>query len=349
MRIDRAGRMTGNNILQIAQGSSKESAGISAKRTEDTMFGLGLVELIVLLGIIFGFTQALRHRKMGLFVVMCLITSVVLLAIGGAIALHFAHVPPRHRPPLHLDSPATPTQARITLPPPPKRQKNEPEMPVPKSLPIARDDAAVDQTVKSPADQATEQATGVPAGLQAPLAVEQTAYDSQGEVISSRRLVTVPDGILGAASAAGPTSFGPSEWVIASDRFATREEAQADVERKLLETWAEQIPEVAAGIPRFAWEDVLQTGGISTRFDITWPLEIAGQTEPVFQTLVLTRLTGRLRERIVQAKRREVAQDHLVTAGWALGAVTLLLAGASILLRSQSVRRAERDGAPSAA
>jgi len=309
------------------------------------MFGIGPVELIVLLAIIFGFTQALRHRKIGLFVVMCLITSVVLLAIGGAIALHFAHVPPRHRAPLHLGSPAIPTQARITLPPASKRQKNEPEMPVPKSPPIARDDDAVDQTIKSPADQVT----GVPAGLQAPLAVEQTDYDSSGQALSSRQLVTVPDWVLNAASVANPTSFGSSEWIIASDRFATREEAQADVERKLQETLAGQISEVATELPRFTWEEVLQTGGVSTRCDITWPLEIAGQTEPVFQTLVRARLTDRLRERIVQAKRRELAQDHLVTACWALGAMTLLLGGTSILLRSRSVRRAERDGAPSAA
>jgi hypothetical protein len=314
------------------------------------MFGVGFFELIILLGILFGFTHALRHRKMGLFVVMCLFTSVVLLAVGGSLAMHFANVPSRHRGPSRFGAPDIPSPARITLPlSAPKYQENELEMPVPKSLPITREEDAVDQAVESSAGQAANQATGVPVKLPAPLAVEQTAYDSQGKVISSHRLVTVPDWILGAASAAGPTSFGSSEWVIASDRFATREEAQADVERKLLETWAEQIPEVAAGLPRFAWEDVLQTGGVSTRCDITWPLEIAGQTEPVFQTLVRTRLTDRLRERIVQAKRREVAQDHLVTAGWALGAVTLLLGGASILLRSRSVRRAERDGAPSAA
>jgi hypothetical protein len=179
--------------------------------------------------------------------------------------------------------------------------------------------------------------------------VEQTDYDSSGQALSSRQLVTVPDWVLNAASAANPTSFGPSEWIIASDRFATREEAQADVERKLQEILAGQISEVAAELPRFTWEEVLQTGGVSTRCDITWPLEIAGQTEPVFQTLVRARLTDRLRERIVQAKRRELAQDHLVTACWALGAMTLLLGGTSILLRSRSVRRAERDGAPSAA
>ena len=203
-------------------------------------------------------------------------------------------------------------KSRINIP----NQSEPPEVPEPER---------VTDAFPQPAETSTIPSETKPLSI-----IEQVYYDS-GKLTSQKSLDELPDWIDGANA---DTQNGRTRRFLHSERFATLEEAESQLERRLqrevIDDLRPEFPAMQDWTPSLSQ---LRTAGIIRKAAIvTWPLKLGDFTEKVYQVHWQAELTDESRSALYAAWKPEAINLRLAYLAIGGGGLTAAMGLAALVL-----------------
>lgn len=184
------------------------------------------------------------------------------------------------------------------------------------------------------------EATRSPLNKNLPISVKELTHNHPNGPVIQNQSEKIPDWMK-AESDFSPRKY--THWIIVSQRYATQEEAQEELSKRVVieleknqlyvESNSEQTGKHVGVYVRLTRENA-----ILRECEVAWPLEIGGFQEKVYQVAWEMRLNPEVINRFHADWIRQRTQQNLIRLSSAFGAITLLLATLTFLLRRQQIQ-----------
>lgn len=290
----------------------------------------GLTGIILLAGAVmllltFRVGTALSHHVGGLFSILVVLLLAIFVIRGMRSPVHGGRASGAHH-----------SRPQYMPPPPPL----PPPHAIGQGRPLHRDDSEETSSLTEdpqPVSAGGESSAGRDNRSEVPLSVRETSRDAVGRIERERDMNVLPEWVSRPATAMAPRQ--PSV-LLHSQRFATFEEAHAQIEQLTRKTVSERLQ---LRLPRLRrWSpplpDLEETGLVRRSCVIIWPVTVGEFQESVTQIYWQLNFSPDVEQRLAASIKEGTVRTRLTALFGLITAGTVLMAVGSRLLLRQKAR-----------